>query len=480
MLKVRSVAVLPYFALLLSCQSKPSDPVALSLEYAPLETTPKPDGTELELGLAGLAKIACSAVYVSGRTAEDAIQNSNFFLEESEIPFVRFTVDTLQKTLSLTWKDSVTRTARYYGSQGCIIQRSDGLHFDPATVTSSLPPPELTDWPMGDRGGLSEDKRLAAAATEAADLAFEKGLTQAFLVVRDGRILAERYAAGVGPHTQLESWSMGKSLTATLIGRMIQEGYFDLDDPAPVEAWSQQGDPRGAIRIRDLLNMSSGLRFMAHRDPEVDSYTGYLDHFYIYTGAVDAFGYSYNRPLQYAPGSTGRYRNCDPLALGYIMRTQLEARGLSYHLYPQQELFDKIGIREQVLETDPYGNFLMSGYDYGTVRNWARIGMLYLQDGVWNGERLLPEGFTRFVSTPAPGWEEPEYGGMFWVNGTGEFPVPANSYYAAGAGGQYTLIIPDYNMVVVRMGHMRGLAEGLEAFKAALMRIALEFESNTP
>ncbi len=462
-----------------ACNGRADDPVALSYEYAPFETTPAPVGTDLELGLAGLSKIACSAVFVSGRTVEDAIQNSNFFLDEAEVPYVRFTLDTVAMSVTLIWKDSVVSTSKYMGSQGCIIQREDGIHFTPVEVSSSLPAATDTDWPMGDLNAISPDADLTRAANEAANLAFEKGLTAAFLVIKDGKILAERYMEGITPDTQLDSWSMGKSLTATLIGRMIQQGYFELDDPAPVEAWSQKGDPRADIRIRDLLNMSSGLHFIAHRDPEAETYSRYLDHFYIYTGAVNSFEYSYNRPLQYRPGSTGRYRNCDPLTLGHIMRTLLEDKGRSYHLYPQQELFDKIGIRRQVLETDPFGNFLMSGYDYGTARNWGRIGMLYLQDGVWNVERLLPEGFIGFVSTPAPGWEQPEYGGLFWLNQVGTFPIPPNSYHAAGAGGQYTIIIPDYNMVVVRMGHMKGSDEGTQALKNALARIAQEFEDKT-
>ena len=98
--------------------------------------------------------------------------------------------------------------------------------------------------------------------------------------------------------------------------------------------------------------------------------------------------------------------------------------GEEYLTLPQRQLFDRIGIRRQVLETDPYGNFLLTGYDYGTARNWARIGLLYLQDGVWQGERILPEGWTKFVSTLAPAWKRPVYGGFFWINGDGDWNLP--------------------------------------------------------
>ncbi len=130
--------------------------------------------------------------------------------------------------------------------------------------------------------------------------------------------------------------------------------------------------------------------------------------------------------------------------------------GEEYLSWPQRALFDRIGIRRQVLETDPYGNFIMTGFDYGTARNWARIGLLHLWDGVWIGERLLPEGWVDFVSTPAPAWEEPVYGGLFWVNGTEQWNLPQDAFFAAGAGGQYTFIVPSHDLVVVRMGHRRG------------------------
>ncbi len=138
------------------------------------------------------------------------------------------------------------------------------------------------------------------------------------------------------------------------------------------------------------------------------------------------------------------------------MRAAARRRGEEYLSFPQRLLFDRIGIRRQVLEPDPWGNFLLTGYDYGTARNWARLGMLYLQDGVWLGERLLPEGWAQLVATPAPAWERPLYGGMFWLNRTGVLELPEDAYYMAGAGGQHTIIVPSLDLVVVRLGHLRG------------------------
>jgi CubicO group peptidase (beta-lactamase class C family) len=264
----------------------------------------------------------------------------------------------------------------------------------------------------------------------------------------------------------LESWSMGKSITGTLIGRLIHERAFKLEDPAPVPEWRKvPNDPRAKIRISDLMRMSSGLRF-SRGSPE-DS-AGYHDHDLIYSGAIDAFAFSLSRPLQFEPNTFGRYRNVDPLTLGYLIREAVRKRGEEYLTYPRRALFDKLGMRNQVLETDPYGNFLLTGYDYGTGRNWARLGLLYLQDGVWMGERLLPEGFVRFVSTPAPGWREPVYGGMVWVNGDSSWgALPKDAYAFRGAGGQETIIVPSRNLVMVRMGHFPGARWGTQDLRKA-------------
>ena len=124
-----------------------------------------------------------------------------------------------------------------------------------------------------------------------------------------------------------------------------------------------------------------------------------------------------------------------------------------------------------MIEPDPYGNLLTQGYEFASARDWARLGNLYLQDGVWMGERILPEGFVKFVSTLAPAWEadkRPIYGAFFWINGDGRFPVPNEAFFMAGAGGQTTLIIPSHDLVVVRLGHYKGNTPGAESFKNAL------------
>jgi CubicO group peptidase (beta-lactamase class C family) len=192
---------------------------------------------------------------------------------------------------------------------------------------------------------------------------------------------------------------------------------------------------------------------------------------YLYTASINAFQYAATRPLQWPPGTVGRYRNTDPVLINYLVRLGVEKRGEEYLSFPQRALFDTIGIRTMVMETDPYGNFLTQGYELAAGRDWARLGNLYLQDGVWNGKRILPEGYVKFVSTVAPAWQadgRPIYGAFFWINGEGSFPVPRDAYYMAGAGGQITLIIPSHDLVVVRLGHYRGGGVGSQSLHRAL------------
>lgn len=456
----------------------PTSAVAASESASPIGGLTPPDQAP-SLRTAGFAKVLCSAVFVSGRDPAEAVRNvDKFDLPAPERTITDTVIDYKRKEVRLTHMGTLTRTARYYGDQGCIIHPEgfDRVFFQPVAVASSLPDPATQDWPMGDRlRDAPLPPRVSAAHLAAAvDSAFAdpEALTAALVVVHRGRIIAERYGAGAHKDMQLESWSMGKSLTATLFARLVQDGLFRLDEPAPVEEWHDRpGDPRSRIRIRDLLQMSSGLHFIAPRDPDYTPALGYPDHMYIYTGAVDAFAHSITRPLQFKPGTEGRYRNSDPLTLGYLIREAVEKRGENYHTFPQRSLFDKIGIRRQVLETDPYGNFLLTGYDYGTARNWARLGLLYLQDGVWMGKRLLPEGWAKFVSTPAPAWDKPVYGGQFWVNATGEWNLPRDAYYMAGAGGQYTFVVPSHELVVVRMGHFRGSRAGARTLNVALVEL---------
>lgn len=445
----------------------------LSTEYT------APPGDPQSHHAAGFAKIMCSAVFITGLDPGFAAENVGYFASpyEERSKVGKPVIDQVKKSVSITLPNGVTRTAIYTGGQGCVCLPAgvDTLYFKPKTIKSNLPNDYTTPWPMGDLiadeqfpEGLDEVK-IMEAVNEAFDN--DEGLTAAFVVTWKGHVVGERYARNITSTTPLESWSMGKSISTTLMGILIHRGVYSLDQPAPIPEWQGDGDPRAKITIANILNMSSGIRIRAPQDPDYDASLGYPDHLYLYTGGVNSFQYAATRPQQWPPNTVGRYRNTDPVLTNYLIKLGVNRLGEDYHSFPQHALFDKVGVRTMVIETDPYGNFLTQGYDYGSALDWARLGNLYLQDGVFNGERILPEGFVTFVSTLAPAWkadERPVYGGFFWINGNETFPIPKDAYYMAGAGGQYTIIIPSHDLVVVRLGHFKGAAAGMEALKNSL------------
>jgi CubicO group peptidase (beta-lactamase class C family) len=451
-----------------------ADSFELNTPYEP------PPGDTLSLHASGYAKILCSAVFITGLDFEFAAENIGYFTAPYEIRqyLSNRKLDMKNKAVHITLPNGTVRTAKYFGDQGCIClqEGSEELNFDPVDVQSALPDPDTQVWPMGD--DLS-DRNLPEGidielVQKAIDIAFSNpaSLIAAYLVTYKNEIVGERYREGLNMYTQLESWSMGKSLTATLMGILIEQGIYKLDQPAPIPEWHErEDDPRAEIAIADLLHMSSGIRFRAPQDPDFDRSIGYPDHIYVYTGAVNSFKWTANRNQQWPPNTIGRYRNCDPVLVNYLIRLGVESQGKDYLSFPQGALFDKIGVRNMVMETDPYGNYLLQGYEFGTARDWARLGNLYLNDGVWMGERILPEGFVDFVSTLAKPWVDdgrPIYGGFFWINGDGQFPIPANAYFMAGAGGQYVIIIPSHDLVIVKLSHYKGGSIGANDFATSL------------
>ncbi len=463
----------------------PTDPLLaraasfeLDTEYVP------PPGEALHHQTAGFAKILCSGVFITGLDPDDAAANVGGFISpfEERHHVVDTVVDFDRQMVSLTLPDGVTRSARRYGNQGCVAHPigEDDVYFTPSEVARNLPPAATTPWPMGDV--LSDDPWPAEIDMEKVEAALDAGFgpaearTLGLVVTYNGRILGERYDPGVDIHTPLESWSMTKSLTGTLLGVLIEQGVYDLWDPAPIPEWQGEGDPRGAIRIGDIMQMSSGIRINAPADPDYDD-SMYADHYYLYTGTVNSYEYAATRPQQWPPNTIGRYRNTDPVLASYLVRLGVEGQGEEYHSFPQRALFDRIGIRDGLIETDPYGNFLGQGLAFMAARDWARLGNLYLQDGVWEGERILPEGYVEYASTVAPAWNADGrriYGGaFFWVNGEGGQGLPTTAYSMRGAGGQSTTIIPTHGLVVVRLGKYTGAEAGGDALDEAF-RLLME------
>ena len=444
----------------------------LDTEYNP------PPGEALHHQTAGFAKILCSGVFITGLDAADAAANVGGFI--SPFDERRHVVDTVvdyeQERVALTLPDGVTRTAKRYENQGCVAHGigEDSVHFVPTTVERNLPPAATTPWPMGDV--LSDASWPSEIDMEKVEEALDIGFgpaearTLGLVVTYKGRILGERYGEGIDIHTPLESWSMTKSLTGTLMGVLIQQGTYELWQPAPVPEWQEPGDPRQEIRIGDIMRMSSGIKINAPSDPDYDRDI-YADHYYLYTATSNSYEWAATRPQEWPPNTIGRYRNTDPVLTSYLIRLGVEGRGQDYHSFPQHDLFDKIGIRDGLIETDPQGNFLGQGLAFMPARDWVRLGNLYLQDGVWDGERILPEGYVEYASTLAPTWVSDgrlQYGGaFFWVNGQGGQGLPESAYSMRGAGGQSTTIIPTHDLVVVRLGKYTGSGPGGQALNQA-------------
>lgn len=443
--------------------------------HTPYEPVP---GDPVQHHAGGFAKIMCSAVFVSGLDPAFAAENLGYFTAPYDVRSTlgKPEIDRAAKQVTVTMPDGARRVAKYVGRQGCVTlpMRKDALGFTPVDVKSALPDPDTQPWPMGDAPSKQPVPPGidVAKVKQAVDAAFEpaESMTAAVVVTWRGHIVGERYGDRITMRTPLESWSMGKSLTATLMGVLIKQGVYTLDQPAPIPEWQTPGDPRAQITIRNILNMSSGLRIRAPQDPDYDASVGYPDHLFYYTGD-NAFRWAATRPQQWPPNTVGRYRNTDPVLINYLIRLAIEKRKDDYYAFPQRALFDKIGVRHMIMDVDPAGNFLTQGYELGPARDWARIANLYLNDGIANGERILPEGYARFVRTLAPAWaadKRPTYGGFFWINGEGTFPVPSDAHYMAGVGGQNTLIIPSHDLVVVRMGHYKGASVGGKSFRRAL------------
>ena len=430
-----------------------------------------PPGDALSHHTSGFAKIMCSAVFITGLKPDFAAENVGYFsspyAERAKVG--KPIIDYDKKAVSITLPNGVTRTAIYSGDQGCVTlsEGKSSLNYKPIKIPRNLPNATTTPWPMGDvlPSNPMPSEIDMAKVEQAVNAAFEtaEAQTAAFVVTYKGRIIGERYGEGINKDTPLESWSMGKSLSATIMGILIGKGVYKLEQPAPIPQWQGKGDARAKIRIMDIMHMSSGLYCRAPQDPDFDPALGYPDHLYLYTDAGNSFEYAANLPQQWLPNTVGRYRNSDPVLTNYLNRLGIKKLKRNYHTFPQEALFDKIGVRTMIMETDPSGNFLTQGYEFASGRDWARLGNLYLQEGTWNSEQILPKGFSKFVSTLAEPWVKdgrPIYGGLFWINGDGARPIPKESYMMLGAGGQSVTIIPSHDLVVVRLGHYKGARAG--------------------
>jgi CubicO group peptidase (beta-lactamase class C family) len=353
---------------------------------------------------------------------------------------------------------------------GCVILAPDQTFED----IDRLPILELPDpsgdpatiaWPDGD---LITDRSLpagvdAAALQAASDWAFDREsleqVTLSLLVVHNGRILHERYAPGMDMTTRTRTWSTAKSIAVTLIGMLVDQGRMQLDEPLGLEwlprARSPETDPRNAITLRHVLNMSSGLDTIDNGGLEYATGSGMS----YWAGASSVRG-ALRQAMIREPGTNWDYENYDTLLAVYKMKQVLGKQ--AYREFPRRALLDKIGMRNTLVSTDRFGDFILSSQVYTNARDLARFGMLYLQNGVWNGERLLSEEWIDFVRTPAPATvgRGSQYGGQWWLVPENRDDVPKDAYSTSGNRGQYAVVVPSHDLVIVR----RGLDYGRQGF----------------
>lgn len=304
------------------------------------------------------------------------------------------------------------------------------------------------------------------------------GDTRALLVMRDGQVIAERYAPGIGPDTKLLSWSIAKSVTAVLIGLMVSDGRLALDSPVPVAAWSQPGDPRGRITLRQLLTMTSGLDHVEDGEPITQGDTVRM----LFTdGVQDMAAYAEAKPLAHAPGSIFSYSTGSSVILSDLMARMLtnsqapDARRRAMQMFLDGRLKAPAGLTSLTPEYDAAGTMIGGSMMHMTARDYGRFGELLRNHGRSpSGHQIVPEKWIDFMATPSP--RNPAYGAHLWLNRESEesalMPGLASARLlgCVGHNGQYILVSPGQRLTVVRIGMSPRKAQRA-AVKAALARL---------
>lgn len=415
------------------------------------------------------AKVGCSCVFVGERSREDVLANELAHFPQS------------LGDIQISWNDSIVtgsvggffeRQALFRKGLGCTLvagMTEDEIKKQQVPAPPPLPyDPDTLPWPAGNRIDL--EKLQASEYNEvrrAVDLAFEEKdpskpvNTRAVLVVHKGHIVAEKYAEGFSAVKPQLGWSMTKSITNALIGILVKEGQLTTSDTELFPEWSNEEDPRARITLDDLLKMSSGLKWLE------SYYTLSPVTEMIYTQAdMGTFASSFF--MEYTPGEHWEYSSGTTNILSRKMRDLL---GDAYHTFPYEALFHKIGMTNTLIEVDASGGFVASSYGWGTPRDWARFGLLYLNDGVWEGERILPEGWVSYSSAPIPQAPKGNYAVQFWHIPT-EKPqiIPPDTYFAQGFEGQRVIIIPSKSLVIVRLGQTHFGNFDWESFISQVLR----------
>ncbi len=435
------------------------------------------DPAHLSLVAGYKAAFTCSAHFNAGRSVEQIAGDelhriySDYRDAMADLPDAVIDEDATTVTVSY---EGGARTAVWRPLLGCAQLPSGAGDVSPSSLGLKAPVKDVSaPWPMGESAGtvLADQPygfNLAGVVADAFDRkTYGEGTeTTAVLVVQDGRIVAEKYREGFDAATPQRTWSVAKSIAATVIGAAVEDGLIAVDEPAGLKAWSSPGDPRAAITVENLLQMSSGLT-----NPTAGNRTDD-----VYFGGGRVIDHAITNRLVAEPGTVWRYANNDTMIVMRALHERIK-NDRKFLEYPFREILFPLGMNNTFLETDWNGDFVMSSQVWTTARDLARIGLLYLNDGVWEGKRILPEGWSEYVATSAPaqpalqrhdGSHIPGYGAQFWLYGE-RHGLPEGSYAARGNRGQYLMIIPAKNVLIVRRGFDDGGGFDLDRFSADVL-----------
>jgi CubicO group peptidase (beta-lactamase class C family) len=405
------------------------------------------------------AKIMCSCVYVMGRTPESV--KSKELKVFPGLTWADFIFDDQDSsvTAKLLWMESKAIFRRGLGCTLLAERSEDEVRSQQINAPSSRYPANARTilWPSGDS---LIDKKIVGVNYEGVNSAINSAFadidslnpvnTHAVVVVYNGELIAEKYAEGFDSNSRLAGWSMTKSITNALIGILVREGKLNIHDPAPIQEW--QNDERKKITIHDLLHASSGLDWQeSYFIPTSDFHTMFIHR-------DDKPGFAASQNLKHQPGTVFQYSSGTTNILSRIIRQTVGDR--EYYKFPYNKLFYKVGMYSALMEPDASGTFVASSYSYASARDWARFGLLYLDDGVWNNERILPEGWVKYSITPAPAANRRQYGAQIWLNlGRIENPLdsyapgaPPDTFLFEGFEENSVAVIPSKNLVIVRLG----------------------------
>jgi CubicO group peptidase (beta-lactamase class C family) len=403
----------------------------------------------------------CSAVFVGGLAPEE-------FYREAIKPklglaarLIHYAIDWKRREVRTSLAGLVSSRAIDDGPFGCRVVHS-GDSFHSTGGEKSGPRSQAPHEPLAGPDAVAPG---SAALSEALDHAFAEPQsaphrwTKAIVILHHGRVIGERYAPGVTPVTPLIGWSMTKSVTNALIGILVREGKLDAGRPAPIGEWLALSDPRHRITSDQLLRMVSGIS--CGQSLHFGWWTIFDTDTHMEYDMPDQSGFAVRAGLRAGPGSEWRYTNCNFVLLSRIIRDAAGGGAESTRQFIERELFGPIGIEHATLEYDSAGIPLGTIHLWASARDWARFGLLYLRDGVSpGGQRILPEGWVDYSARLTPQSGEHGYGAGFWTQrGNSSAPrghaaagLPPDSFMALGSQGQYTIIIPSEDLVIVKIG----------------------------